>query len=240
MRIWLRWLGLTVVCVAAVVASFSTLAALAEFTGWAPWTSWLLPLCLDALGMTACLIWLDSSAPKPARKYAAWMTWTAAGLSVLGNGVGHLASTGHLQQGLLLVLLVGSVPPATVSVVVHLIAVAKPVRPARVAAPAPVKVGDTTKKPTVAKTDTKVADKPKPSSAPAEPKPTASPAKSGAESGPVVDEVLLQHARRADRDHRAKNDGRPISRDGLKDELKIGTGKATDLLAVLKKEREVA
>src|SRR5690242_19010763 len=92
--------------------------------------------------MTACLVWLDASAPKKARRYAAWMTWIAAGLSVLGNGAGHLASTGHLLQGLLLVLLVGSVPPAALAVTVHLIVsvsqqAANPARPVRDAAPVP-------------------------------------------------------------------------------------------------------
>lgn len=227
MRIWLRWLGLTVVCVAAVVASFSTLAALAEFTGWAPWTSWLLPLCLDALGMTACLIWLDSTAPKPARKYAAWMTWTAAGLSVLGNGVGHLASTGHLQQGLLLVLLVGSVPPATVSVVVHLIAVAKPARPARVAAPAPAKVEDKAKT-----TGSKPEGKPASKSEPA-------PGKSAPESGPVVDELLLQKGRHIWDEYMAEHN-KPIPRDELKKKLGVGSDPASKVLAVLKRERKVA
>jgi hypothetical protein len=223
MRGWLRWLGLTVVCVAAVVASFSTLASLAEFTGWVPWTSWLLPLCLDALGMTACLVWLDPSAPKGSRRYAAWMTWVAAGLSVLGNGAGHLASTGHLNQGLLLVVLVGSVPPATVSVTVHLIVSASaPSRPVRVAAPALAKVEDKPKATTVTK-----------------PKPSPSPVVSGPESGPVVDDVLLQRARHADRTSQQVNQ-RPVRRDELKELLKVGTRTATDLLNVLKKEREVA
>lgn len=235
MRGWLRWLGLTVVCVAAVVASFSTLAALAEFTGWVPWTSWLLPLCLDALGMTACLVWLDPSAPKKSRRYAAWMTWVAAGLSVLGNGAGHLASTGHLSQGLLLVVLVGSVPPATVSVTVHLIVSAsapgKPPRQVRDTAPAPA--------------------------LPSPPAPTQGKAKSqgmpraratpqgmpGARRAPrakvKVDEVEVQRARHADREYRAANQGKPIGRVALKAALGVGTDKADALLAELKKE-EVA
>lgn len=85
------------------------------------------------------------------------------------------------------------------------------------------------------------APKPKPSPKPkVEAKSGPAPVKSGPDSAPVVDDVLLQRARHADRDHAAKNGGRPISRDALKDELKIGTGKATELLAVLKSEREVA
>jgi hypothetical protein len=233
-RLVLRGIGLTIVCAAAVVASFSSLAGLAEFTGWNPWASWLLPLSLDALGGTACLVWLDRTAPKQARDWAQWMTWVAAGLSIIGNGAGHLTSTGHLQQGLVLVVLVAAVPPAALATTVHLIVLVSPpakTRPVRDAAPVPAKAAEAKPAP---------EGKPKPSPKPIAPKSGTGPATSGLESGPVVDEVLLQHARRADRDHRANNDGRPISRDGLKDELKIGTGKATDLLAVLKKEREVA
>lgn len=236
MRIWLRWFGLSVVCVAAVVASFSTLASLAEFTGWAPWASWLLPLSLDALGMTACLVWLDPSAPKKSRRYAAWMTWVAAGLSVVGNGTGHLVSTGHLPQGLLLVILVGSVPPAALAVTVHLIV--------SVSAPGklPRQVRDTAPAPAL----------------PSSPAPTQVKAKSqgvpraratsqgtpGARPAPrakvKVDEVEVQRARHADREHRAANDGKPIGRVALKTALGVGTDKADALLAALKKEREVA
>ena len=233
MRIWLRWIGLGVVCVAAVVASFSTLAALAEFTGWAPWASWLLPLSLDALGMTACLVWLDPSAPKKSRRYAAWMTWTAAGLSVIGNGTGHLVSTGHLAQGLLLVVLVGSVPPAALAVTVHLIvSVSAPgraqARPVRDAAPVPAP-----ERPAV----------PAPAKKAAAPKKAVA-VKSGPESGqdktgPEVDEVLMQRARHFAKEYEASHDKAP-SRDAIKAELGCGTGKATAIAAALKKEREAA
>jgi hypothetical protein len=236
MRIWLRWLGLTVVCVAAVVASFSTLASLAEFTGWAPWASWLLPLSLDALGMTACLVWLDPSAPKKSRRYAAWMTWIAAGLSVVGNGTGHLVSTGHLAQGLLLVVLVGSVPPAALAVTVHLIV--------SVSAPGklPRQVRDTAPAPALPSSPAPSQGKPKTQS-----KPRARATSQGrAGAGPALrtegkaDEVEIQRARHADREYRAANGGKPISRIALKNALGVGTEKATVLLAELKKEEGVA
>lgn len=227
MRIWLRWIGLAVVCVAAVVASFSTLASLAEFTGWSTWASWLLPLCLDALGMTACLVWLDPSAPKRSRRYAAWMTWVAAGLSVLGNGAGHLASTGHLAQGLLLVVLVGSVPPATVSVVVHLIVTSSPskvaARPVRDAAPVPAEVED--------KPKTAAVKKAVPKSSPVKSEPD--------KTGPEVDEVLMQRARHFAEQYEQAN-GKPPGRDAIKTGLKVGTDPATKILNELKKEREAA
>jgi len=231
MRLWLRGLGLTVVCVAAVVASFSTLASLAEFTGWGPMASWLLPASLDALGMTACLVWLDASAPKKARKWAAWMTWVAAGLSIVGNGVGHLASTGHLQQDLWLVLLVGAVPPAALATTVHLIVlVSTPAKPVKVRDAAPVPAP----KP---ESSSRVVPGPAKKAA-AKPSRTA-PVKSGADETGPVDDVLMQKARHVAEDYETKH-GKPPSRDALKAELGCGTTKATAIAAALKKEREVA
>ena len=228
MRRFLLGLGLTVVTAAAVVASFSTLASLAVFTGWGQRSSWLLPLALDALGMTACLVWLDPTAAKEARRYAAWMTWVAAGLSVLGNGAGHLAATGHLSQGLLLVVLVGSVPPAALTVTVHLIVSVKSLPPETAlsvpdAAPVPAETVETVPeaRPETKKTPPKKAAVPKPS------------------QDEAVNEVDMQRARHADRDFRAENDGKPITRDGLK-AAGFGSDKATKLLAALKKEREAA
>lgn len=229
MRRFLLWLGLTVVTVAAVAASFSTLAGLAAFTGWGHKLSWLLPASLDALGMTACLVWLDTAAAEKTRTYARWMTWGAAGLSIVGNGVGHLASTGHLAQGLLLVVLVGAVPPAALATTVHLIALVSSPQPKAVpvpdAAPVPAPVTQPSQR--------VVPD-------PAKPKP----AKKAAPKPPqdeAVDDFDLQRARHANRDYEAANDGKPITRDALKAALApCGTTKATALLLALKKEREAA
>ena len=231
MRRFLLGLGLTVVTVAAVVASFSTLASLAVFTGWGQRSSWLLPLSLDALGMTACLVWLDPTAPKAAQTRAAWMTWVAAGLSVLGNGAGHLAATGHLAQGLLLVVLVGSVPPAALTVTVHLIVSVKSSpqgngRSDLVPDAAPVPAA----KPQPSPVPTKAVAKPSPKKAAPKPSPDE-----------TVNDLDLQGARHADRAYRAQNGDKPITRDALKAALApCGTTKATALLAALKKEREAA
>lgn len=225
MRIWLRWLGLGVVCAAAVVASFSTLAALAEFTGWGSWASWLLPLALDALGMTACLVWLDPTAPKKARRYAAWMTWIAAGLSVLGNGAGHLASTGHLEQTLLLVVLVGSVPPAALAVTVHLIvSVSSPSKPAaKVRDAAPVAAPEQRVVPGPAKPS------PKPKSAKTATSGTG-PVKSGPDkTGPKVDDLIVQKAKRLDEEWLVKH-GKQISRDDARPLLGVSNEKTSEAL----------
>lgn len=231
MRRFLLWLGLTVVTVAAVAASFSTLAGLAAFTGWGQRLSWLLPASLDALGMTACLVWLDGSADRKSRDYARWLTWVAAGLSILGNGVGHLASTGHLSQGLLLVVLVGAVPPAALATTVHLIVLVSSPSPSPVPVPDAAPVPAEKPKATVAETS-----KPK---TPPKSKPSPTPVKSGPDSGAEVDAFTLQKARHLDEKHQAEH-GRPIGRDALKAELGCGTTKATAVAAALKKEREVA
>ena len=222
MRRFLLGLGLTVVTVAAVVASFSALASLARFTGWGERSSWLLPASLDALGMTACLAWLDGTASAKSRRYACWLTWTAAGLSILGNGAGHLASTGHLSQGLLLVVLVGAVPPAALATTVHLIVLvsssAAEVVPVPDAAPVPaVKV-----------------QSPPPTKAVAKPSPVKkAAAKKTAPKSPsqdeAVDEVLVHRARKIDEEYVAKH-GKPIPRDAARPLLGVSNEKTGEAL----------
>jgi len=226
MRKLVLYLGCLLVGVAAAWASFSTLAELAAASGWKS-GDWLLPTSIDALGAMSCWVWLTPIYSPEARSFARRTTFTVILVSVIGNGVGHVVSSGMLPAGVLLIVLVGAVPPSSLAAVIHLLVLVTAV-PVPDAAPVPA----AKPKPTITETG-----KPK---TPAKAKPSASPVKSGPESGPIVDDVLLQRARHADRDHQAKNGGRPISRDTLKDELKIGTGKATDLLAALKKEREVA
>jgi len=130
------------------------------------------------------------------------------GLLSASDLAGRLPSSGRLAPGELLAL-------------VDLAALSA--RPVRDAAPAPAKTTDP------------VPARPSPQPAPkkaAAAKP--SPVKSGPESGPVVDEVLMQRARHL-RDRYLAED-RQVTRDDIKTELKIGTGKATALLAALKKE----
>jgi hypothetical protein len=225
MRLWLRGLGLTVVCVAAVVASFSTLASLAAFTGWGESQSWLLPASLDALGMTACLVWLDGAASAKSRTYACWLTWTAAGLSIVGNGAGHLASTGHLSQGLLLVVLVGAVPPAALATTVHLIVL--------VSSPPAEAVAVPDAAPVPAVPSQRIVP------GPAKPSPAkkAAPKKAAAKpsSQDEVDEVLVHRARKLDEDWRAKH-GKPISRDDARPLLGVSNEKTGEALRLARQE----
>lgn len=230
MRRFLLGLGLTVVTVAAVVASFSTLASLAVFTGWGQRSSWLLPASLDALGMTACLVWLNAEASDKSRRYARGLTWAAAGLSILGNGAGHLATTGHLSQGLLLVVLVGAVPPAALATTVHLIVLVSSSTPVPVPDAAPVPAAKAAPVAAPKKTTVK---KPSPKPAPAK-----SGVKSGPDSGTGVDEVLVRRARHIDKQHQDEH-GRPISRDAARAVLGVSNEKTSEALRLARQE-EVA
>jgi hypothetical protein len=224
-RDWLGSLGLALVVLAAVVASFSTLASLAAVAGWGESASWLLPVCLDALGMIACRVWLSKSAPESARSYAKWIALVTVGVSIVGNAAGHLAATGHLSQSIVLVVLVGAVPPAGLAAGIHL-AVLRGKLSVPDAAPVPAEKTEAV--------PTKAVAKPSPVKTTAAKKAAPSPPQDEA-----VNEVDMQRARHADRDYRAENDGKPITRDGLK-AAGFGSDKATKLLAALKKEREAA
>lgn len=133
------------------------------------------------------------------------------GLLTASGLAGRLPSSGRLTAGQLLALVDSAALESS--------------RPVRDAAPVPAP-----ERPVVPVPAKKAA--PVKSKAP-------SPVKSGPESGPVVDEVLLQRGRHIWDEYMAEH-GKSIPRDDLKTALKVGTGKATDVLAVLKKEKEVA
>lgn len=214
--------GLGAVWLAAMVASFATLASLAGVAGWAGRSAWLLPACIDALGMAAGRVWMSPKAPERSRVYARAVTLVAVGLSVLGNAAGHMVGTGYLRPGLVLVVLVGAVPPVSLAGVVHLAVL--------VWAPVPIRKART--KTALVSTE---AIPPPTSAAPAEPAPAARPQKAKPSRRPVgePDELLEQRARHAAEKHLAEHQ-RPISRDGLKAELGISSARASQVLAKLK------
>lgn len=240
--------GALVVAVAAAWASFSTLASLAEATGWAS-GPWLLPTSIDVLGALACYVWLTKSFPEASRRFARGTTFAAIGVSVVGNGVGHLLSSGMLAGGVLLIVLVGAIPPSSLAALIHMIVLATsaPVATGRrnsatVVDSIPTQsrtVAPTRKRTTGARKATPTSDrkaKVTPTATP-EPTRTASPT---AETDPTSeDELLLHRAKKADESHRSQH-GRPISRDRLRDELNIGTAKAADLVKELRGQEEVA
>jgi cell division septation protein DedD len=138
-------------------------------------------------------------------------------VSIVGNAAGHLASTGHLSQGLVLVVLVGAVPPAGLAAAIHL-AVLRGKDSIPDAAPVPAE------KPKPAPTE-------KPAAKKAAPKKTA-PKPS---SDKTVDEVLVHRAKKLDDEWRVKH-GKPISRDDARPLLGVSNEKTGEALRLARQE----
>jgi DNA-binding transcriptional ArsR family regulator len=137
---WPLYVGMTVAGAAAVVASASTLAALARAAGWSGWTPWLLPASLDVGGSVGGWVWLRPSAPRRARRAGRVVALAGAVTSLVGNGAGHLITTGYLHPGPALVVIVGAVPAAVLVALAHLAALVAQIEqpePAGEADPAP-------------------------------------------------------------------------------------------------------
>lgn len=113
--------GMTVTALSAAVSSFSGLRSLAAATGWPGWLAPLLPLTVDSYAMVASRVWLASSTRSArARRFARWNALLAVGLSLIGNGVWHLAEAGLLAVGWPVVVAAGSVPPIVLGLLTHL------------------------------------------------------------------------------------------------------------------------
>jgi hypothetical protein len=220
------YVGCLVVGTAAAWASFGTLAHLAAATGWTS-GDWLLPTSIDALGAMSCWVWLTPAYSTAARAFARRTTFAVILVSVIGNGVGHLVTSGRIDAGVLMIVLVGSVPPASLAAVIHLLVLVTSV-PVPDAAPVPAE-----------KTETEAG--PKPPAKKTAPKKTAAKSvpKPVLDSGPEVDDLLMQKARHVAEQYEAEH-GKAPSRDDLKTALGVGTMKATVVAAALKKEREAA
>lgn len=117
---WPLYAGMAVAGAAAVVASASTLAALARTAGWAGWTPWLLPASVDVGGSVGGWVWLRPGAPQRARRFGRVVAFSGAAASLVGNGAGHLITTGYLHPGPVLVVVVGAVPAAVLVALAHL------------------------------------------------------------------------------------------------------------------------
>lgn len=217
---WWTRAGLALIVGITIATSYTTLAELSRFAGWGEYMSWAFPAALDLLALVACRIWLSPSFPAHARSYAKWVTMVASGLSVVGNGAGHLAATGHIAPGLLLVVLVGSVAPASLATVVHLASLASAPVPGR-------------------KARHKVAEQPKPKDEVGETTETTSKPKTEKPrpkaKQPHAGRDLLAEAREANEAHRAQH-GTDISRNKLRVRLGVGQGTASDLIDQLKGE----
>lgn len=114
------WALLAVVAGAAAVLSFSALRDLALLCGFDRMLAWLLPIVLDAGAAAGCLVWLGTSSPVKALRFARTLTWVLLASSVAGNALEHGLSAYHLQPAWWVVVAVSAIAPAVLGAVVHL------------------------------------------------------------------------------------------------------------------------
>lgn len=114
------FIGLAVVTVAAAVGSFGALRGTALLAGWTSGMSSLLPVTVDATAAVATRIWLSEGTHEKARHFARSVALGAVFVSLLGNGVYHLAEAGYLRPGVWLVIAAGGISPLALAVVAHL------------------------------------------------------------------------------------------------------------------------
>lgn len=251
-RDWWVALGLFVSAVSAAVGSFEGLRSLAAATGWTDWQAPLFPLTVDCYAMTSVRVWLArSTRSERARRFARANAVGAILLSVLGNATWHLVAADLVTVTWVVVVLVGAIPPIVLGLVAHLAVLRTqddedgPEDGAVIrAVPAIREDGPGT-----------MATVPEPGSTVPEPKRTGSelPNAGPGPAGPVLgttpppsivsryatEDELLEAARAADAAHR-KQYGRPITRDQLRRELRIGGQRATDVLRRLREESSAA
>lgn len=211
---WWVVAGLTVAAASAAASSFGALRGLALVAGWPVKMAPLLPLVIDAYAMTATRVWLARPTRSlRARRFARTNAIGAIGLSFIGNATYHLIATSLLVANWMAVVAVGAVPALVLGLVSHLAVLRAEVDPA---VPAP-----------------------DPSRPEAEPSTDSGRVETGPKSiQPYrTDDELTEAAREADRQYRASHGGRPIPRDELRRTLRVGGGKATELLRLLKAEQ---
>jgi Protein of unknown function (DUF2637) len=115
-----------VVLTAAAVLSFDALRGLAVAVGitgslWALQLAWLLPVAVDAGAAVSCAVWLGGRTTPDAARFAGRMTWALLAVTVAGNA-GQLGMHAHgITPPWWVSVLVGTIPPAVVGAVVHLL-----------------------------------------------------------------------------------------------------------------------
>jgi hypothetical protein len=225
-RDWWVALGLSVSALSAAVSSFAGLHALALAAGWHQWAAALFPLTVDCYALTAVRVWLAASTRSVrARKFARANAFLAILLSVAGNATWHLVASGLVTVTWTVVVLVGAVPPVVLGLVTHLAVLRTQDDPedeavlrSVPAVPEYVPESGTVPAGTVPELHGTVPDTDKPSR--------------DRRRYASEDELLIA-AREADAAHRARY-GRPISRDVLRRELRVGGNRATAALRKLR------
>lgn len=224
-------LGMSVAAISAGVSSFAGLRSLALLAGWSDWSSLLFPLCIDAYALSATRVWL--TAPQGADRARRWARANAIGailLSLSGNGAAHLLAAHLLELSWLIITGVSAVPAVVLGLCTHLAVLRSQVGP-----DGPVRDEDGTRS-VLAKSEVG-PEVPIP-----EPRTAPPPARQRAKQPPAPRDrdALLALAREVDAAHRAANHGRPLTRDVLRQALRVGGTTATTLARQLREERETA
>jgi len=214
-------LGIAVSAVSAGFSSFAGLRGLAAATGWGAMAP-LFALCIDAYALTAIRIWPAGPATaSAARRFAKRNAIGAILLSLAGNAIWHLIAAGLLAVTWPVVVAVGGVPPVILGTVTHLAVLRRQVEQPPAGPPS---TKDVLRTPPASAT--KAAGRPSPRP------PAAAPVRRGPTT--ATGEELLAAAREADARYRREHDGRPITRDALRQSLHIGGQRATELLRTLR------
>lgn len=218
-RDWWVTLGIGISAVSAAVSSFAGLRGLAVAAGWPVWLAWLLPSTIDAYGMTATRVWLaGSTGSARARRFARTNAVGAIGLSVAGNASYHLIAVHLVAVTWTVVVAVGAVPALVLGLVAHLAVLRNQIDAV------PVVAADSVRTPPGREVRTVVRQ-----SGPG-------PARKAVPGTPKrSEEELVRAARDADTVHRQTH-GRSISRDALRQELRISGARATALLRQIRSE----
>lgn len=119
---WWISLGLGVSAVSAAASSFDGLRSLAAAVGWSAWMAPALPATIDALSITATVVWITSTASLRVRRFARTCALLAILMSIGGNACWHLHAAGLLELNFAVVLGVGTVPPIVLGLCSHLAA----------------------------------------------------------------------------------------------------------------------
>lgn len=215
----LVFIGLAVVALAAAIGSFGALRGTALLAGWSPDMSPLLPVTVDATAAVASRVWLSPDTPtEKARRFARAVALGAIAVSLLGNGIYHLAQAGYLKPGVWLVIGAGGISPLALAVVAHLAVL-------RGALPAPAEVPATTPKPAVPAAQPVPVVVQERASRPLKPR-------TRTRTTPVADEPswdeLVAAARDVD-DRARQATGRPAGIAKLRAELRVGQTRAQQL-----------
>jgi len=252
-RDWWVALGLFVSALSAAVSSFAGLHALALSTGWHPWAAPLFPLTVDCYALTSVRVWLARSTRSTrARRFARANAVGAILLSVVGNAAWHLVAADLLRVSPVMVVLVGAVPPVVLGLVAHLAVlrtqddedgqrdgdVLRAFPAVRQDVPG---TGGTAPSPgsTVPGSEGTIPEPLR--TAPSPEIAATAPAKAvpGRALPPATvrryatEDELLAAARAADTRHRERY-GRPITRDVLRRELRVGGQRATEVMRRLR------